>query len=65
MNWVQIESNWKRMKGHFQQKWGELKDDDLEGGAGVRERLIAALQERYGMSADEAEGAVDEFARSI
>lgn len=65
MNWIQIESNWERMQGHFQQKWTELTQDDLAGGAGVRERLIAALQERYGMSPDEAEGAVDEFARSI
>jgi len=65
MNWDQIEGNWKQTKGKLRQKWGKLTDDDLEQSAGTRERLIGALQERYGMAKEKATEQLDEFIASL
>lgn len=61
MNRHQIEGNWKQLKGHAKEKWGELTDDDLKETEGRRERLVGKLQERYGKTATEASKEVDEF----
>lgn len=61
MNRNQIEGNWKQVKGHVKETWGELTDDDLDQIEGRRERLVGKLQERYGKSASTASKEVDEF----
>ncbi|NNL29902.1 MAG: CsbD family protein [Gemmatimonadetes bacterium] len=61
MNRNEIEGNWKQLKGHAKEKWGELTDDDLDQVEGRRERLVGKLQERYGKSASEASEEVEEF----
>jgi uncharacterized protein YjbJ (UPF0337 family) len=65
MNWDQIMGRWKQWKGKAKEKWGKLTDDDLTVAAGKREQLAGLLQERYGYAKDEAEKAVDEFAREL
>ncbi|MDX1631796.1 MAG: CsbD family protein [Thermoanaerobaculia bacterium] len=65
MNWDQIESNWKQVKGRFRQKWGKLTGNDLEQAAGIRDRLTGVLQKRYALAKDEAERKLDEFIRSL
>lgn len=50
MNWETIEGNWRKFKGQFRQKWGELTDDEFEKIAGKRDHLIGKLQKRFGMS---------------
>ena len=61
MNRNEIEGNWKQIKGHAKEKWGELTDDDLKEIEGRRERLVGKLQERYGKTAAEASKEVDSF----
>ena len=55
MNWDQIEGKWKQMKGSAKQQWGKLTDDDLDVIAGERERLAGVIQQRYGITKEEAE----------
>jgi uncharacterized protein YjbJ (UPF0337 family) len=55
MNWEQIEGRWKQLKGAVKQRWGKLTDDDLEVIAGKRDELLGKLQERYGITKEEAE----------
>jgi uncharacterized protein YjbJ (UPF0337 family) len=55
MNSDQLEGKWKQLKGAVKEKWGKLTDDDLEQIAGKREKLIGKLQERYGITKEEAE----------
>jgi uncharacterized protein YjbJ (UPF0337 family) len=55
MNWDQVSGNWKQLKGHVKEKWGKLTDDDLEVIAGKRDQLIGKVQERYGITKEEAE----------
>lgn len=55
MNTDIAQGKWKQMKGQIQQKWGKLTDDDMDRIDGSAERFIGTVQEKYGMSRDEAE----------
>ena len=61
MNWDQVEGNWKQVKGAVKQKWGKLTDDDLTMAKGKSEILAGRLQERYGITKEEATKQLDEF----
>ena len=51
------------MKGQARQKWGKLTDSDWEQVAGRKDELVGRIQERYGISKDEAQREADEWAR--
>jgi uncharacterized protein YjbJ (UPF0337 family) len=55
MDWDQIGAKWQQFKGWMKQEWGNLTDDDLDYVAGTRDRLVARLQEKYGVTKEEAE----------
>lgn len=55
MNWDRIEGNWKQVIGKAQEQWGKLTNDDLDVVAGRRDQLAGKIQERYGVTKEEAE----------
>ncbi|CAL1239643.1 CsbD family protein [Candidatus Methylocalor cossyra] len=61
MNWDQIKGNWHQLKGTVKAHWGRLTDDELERIAGDQERLVGVIQERYGITREEAEKQVSGF----
>jgi uncharacterized protein YjbJ (UPF0337 family) len=61
MNWDQVEGKWKQMKGGVKKKWGKLTDDDLDVIAGNKDQLVGKVQERYGISREEAQKQVDSY----
>lgn len=61
MNWDTIEGKWKQMKGSVKQQWGKLTDDDLDVIAGKKDVLVGKLQERYGITRDEATNQVRDW----
>ena len=61
MNWDRVEGQWKQIKGKVVEQWGKLTDDDLDVISGKREQLAGRIQERYGVSRDEAEKQVDKW----
>jgi uncharacterized protein YjbJ (UPF0337 family) len=61
MNWDEIGAKWMQFKGSAKQKWGKLTDDDLDYVAGTRDRLIGRLQEKYGITKDEADRQAEEW----
>ena len=61
MNWDQIEGKWKQLKGGVKQQWGKLTDDDLDVIAGKKDQLVGKIQERYGISREEAQRQVDSY----
>jgi uncharacterized protein YjbJ (UPF0337 family) len=65
MNWDQIQGNWRQFKGQLLQKWGNLTDDELDNINGHREYLIGKIQEKYGITKEEAERQVHDFERSL
>jgi uncharacterized protein YjbJ (UPF0337 family) len=59
MNWNVVEGKWKQMKGSVREKWGKLTDDDMQMIGGKRDQFIGKLQERYGMSHEQANKDLD------
>jgi uncharacterized protein YjbJ (UPF0337 family) len=64
MNWDRVEGNWKQLKGKAREKWGKLTDSDFEQIAGKKDQLIGRIQERYGISKDEAQKQADEWVKA-
>ncbi len=58
-----LKGKWKEIKGSIKQKWGELTDDDLTQAEGSRDKMIGALQKRYGYTKDKAEKEYDDYMR--
>ncbi|MFA5515279.1 MAG: CsbD family protein [Desulfuromonadales bacterium] len=52
---------WHLLKGKAREFWGELTGDEIEWIGGRRDQLVGKLEEKYGMSHEEAERQVDEF----
>ena len=61
MNWDQIQGNWKQFKGKARERWGELTDSEVEAAKGDRDQLAGKIQERYGITREEAERQVDDW----
>ncbi len=59
MNWDTIKGQWKQIRGEAKSQWGKLSDDDLTRIEGDRDKLLGAVQERYGRTKDEARREVD------
>lgn len=64
MNWDRVEGNWKQLKGKAREKWGKLTDNDFETIAGKKDQLVGRIQERYGISKDEAQQQADEWVKA-
>jgi uncharacterized protein YjbJ (UPF0337 family) len=64
MNQDQFEGKWKQIKGSVKQRWGKLTDDDVAVLSGKKDELIGKLQERYGITREQAEKEADEWAQA-
>ena len=64
MNSDQFEGKWKQLKGSLKQRWAKLTDDDITALSGKKDELVGRLQERYGITREQAEREADEFARA-
>jgi uncharacterized protein YjbJ (UPF0337 family) len=63
MNTDQIKGNWKQFVGKAKEKWGQLTDDDWKIVEGKRDQLVGKIQERYGITREEAERQLGELER--
>jgi len=61
MNWDIVKGNWKQFRGRVKEQWGNLNDDDLDRISGKRDQLIGRLQEKYGISKNEANSRIAEW----
>jgi uncharacterized protein YjbJ (UPF0337 family)/sporulation protein YlmC with PRC-barrel domain len=50
-----MEGNWKQIRGHIQEWWGQLTDNDLDKINGQCDRLVGLIQQRYGYTKAQAE----------
>lgn len=64
MNSDQFEGKWKQLKGSVKQRWGKLTDDDLTALSGKKDEFVGKLQERYGITKEQATKEADEWARA-
>ena len=63
--WNQIEGNWKQLRGEAQKAWGWLTDDDFDQIEGRRDVLSGKVQEYYGITQEEADRRLDEWADAL
>ena len=59
MNEDIFSGQWKQMRGELKSWWGKLADDDFDRIGGQKDKLIGAVQERYGYARDHAEQEVE------
>ncbi len=64
MNSDQFEGKWKQLKGSVKQRWGKLTDDDITALSGKKDELVGKIQERYGITREQAEREADEWSRA-
>lgn len=64
MNSDQFEGKWKQLKGTVKQRWAKLTDDDVTALSGKKDELVGRIQERYGITREQAEREADEWARA-
>jgi uncharacterized protein YjbJ (UPF0337 family) len=62
MNSDQFEGKWKQLKGSVKQRWGKLTDNDITTLSGKKDELVGKIQERYGITREQAEKEADEWA---
>jgi uncharacterized protein YjbJ (UPF0337 family) len=62
MNSDQFEGKWKQLKGSVKERWGKLTDDDITMLSGKKDQFVGKLQERYGITREQAEIEADEWA---
>lgn len=63
MNTDIAEGKWKQLKGKVHEQWGKLTDDEIDRIEGKRQQFAGVMQERYGLSKEEAEQNFDDLKR--
>ncbi|HKR36550.1 MAG TPA: CsbD family protein [Steroidobacteraceae bacterium] len=61
MNRDIAKGNFTQLKGKIKEQWGKLTDDEIDELEGKSEILAGKLQERYGLSREDAERQAKEF----
>ncbi|HEY0975054.1 MAG TPA: CsbD family protein [Solimonas sp.] len=61
MNSDTLKGQWKQLAGRAKESWGKLTDDELLKVEGNAQRLSGLVQERYGVTREEAESQVKRF----
>lgn len=61
MNQDRLYGIWKQFRGTVKEHWGRLTDDPRTVAAGSRDRLFGSIQERRGISKQEADRQLEEF----
>lgn len=60
MNSDILKGKWTQIKGEVKSKWGKLTNDELDKIEGDQLKLQGLIQEKYGISKEEAEKKVQE-----
>ena len=65
MNWNEVEGKWNQMKGAVRTKFGKLTDNDVQIIAGKKDEFLGKLQERYGITREQAEKDLNTWLQSL
>jgi uncharacterized protein YjbJ (UPF0337 family) len=61
MNSDTLQGKWKQLRGNLKSTFGKLTDDDLMQAEGNVDKMLGALQERYGYTKEQAQSEWDTF----
>jgi uncharacterized protein YjbJ (UPF0337 family) len=56
-----LSGNWKQLSGEIQKQWSKFTDEDLGKIGGYKDKLLGALQEKYGYAKNKAEEELEKF----
>jgi uncharacterized protein YjbJ (UPF0337 family) len=65
MEWKEVERNWTEYKDRVQDRWDELTRDELDQIGGSYNDLVGKLQEKYGITQQQAERELEEFQTTV
>ena len=65
MNWDIVKGNAEQAKGKMKEMWGDLTDNEILEMQGSAEAMQWKLQEKYWMSKQEAEQAMEKLEKSL
>ena len=65
MEWKQVERNWTEYRDRVQDRWDELTRDELDQIGGSYNDLVGKLQEKYGITQQQAERELEEFQSTV
>jgi uncharacterized protein YjbJ (UPF0337 family) len=65
MDWERISGNWPHWRNRIQERWGRLTSQQLDGVCGLRERLVARLEDAYELSRQDAERQLRNWERNL
>lgn len=63
--WDKLAGKWKQFAGDLRTHWGEITDDEFEQIAGQRDKLEGKIQERYGITKEEAKKQIDDWVHGL
>lgn len=55
VNQQTIEGSWNRVKGKIQERWGHVRDNELEQARGNIDQLVGLIQQKTGEARDDVE----------
>lgn len=65
MNKDSLLGKWEQLKGSAEKEWGKLTKDDWNEIKGDAQILKGKIQERYGLTKEEAEKAYEDFKEKL
>jgi len=65
MEWKDVERNWTEYRDRVQDRWDELTRDELDQIGGSYNDLVGKLQEKYGITQQQAERELEEFQSTV
>lgn len=65
MEWKEVERNWTEYRDRVQDRWDELTRDELDQIGGSYNDLVGKLQEKYGITQQQAERELEEFQTTV
>lgn len=65
MDWKNVEERWKQVRDKVQDRWNKLTSDELDEIGGSYDRLVSKLQEKYGLTKQQAETELNDFESTV
>lgn len=65
MDWKEAEKRWMQIRDKVQDRWDKLTSEELDQIGGSYDRLVNKLQEKYGLTKQQAEAELNEFEHTV
>ena len=63
--WQEIETNWDSQVASVKEAFPDLTEDEITGTAGKPDNMVSLVEQKYGITREEAQARVGEWASSL